>query len=585
MRYFKRFILLLCAIWTTSTFAQPDTLPLDRWVKLLSLKKDPHAAGMNEVVNEILQLDSITRSQVMQYLYDRRANGSKYYMAKSIFAINHLKPQFRFFNFPLGSLTETKEMLDLAYEMEDQQLILMGNRWMASFYDDKEEIGQALFHLQFAIEAEKQQDLLLYSLGELQVWYGELLYATREYEAAKSTLLELRRMAEDSANTTESLHINQHIFLYNTLGLCYEKLGQYDSAMLAFKKALPYSQYATFKEWHQLIEGNMGDIYFLQGNYDSARVLLEKDVVASSNNPFFYDNAANSLQWLARIEVFNGHPEKAIQMLREAEKFLQSMPNEKYLSQIYYACMMAWEKLGRADSVFNYAIRYQSLHDRIEQKAALDRIDIVEIRMINNENLHKIDALNKQKRRVALIRNFFILLCIMFAVYAYLYIQRKRAEIRLREHIVLEEKRKAEIDARTAREQLNVFTNNLIEKNKLVDELQEKLSAKELNEEQLQTISILAQHTILTDEDWERFKSLFEKVYPGFFHHLKNKAPDITLAEQRMAALAKLHVSNKEASHLLGISHASVTKTKQRLRSRLSFENDNELENFIQNIN
>lgn len=146
---------------------------------------------------------------------------------------------------------------------------------------------------------------------------------------------------------------------------------------------------------------------------------------------------------------------------------------------------------------------------------------------------------------------------------------------------MLEDKHKAEAEARDAKNQLTIFTQHLIEKNVLVEKLQDQLTEKALDDEQRQAISALSHHAILTDEDWDRFKSLFEKVYPGFFHHLKSRTPDITLAEQRMAAITKLHISAKEASQLLGISPASVNKTRQRLRTRLGIENDTDLDAYF----
>ena len=74
---------------------------------------------------------------------------------------------------------------------------------------------------------------------------------------------------------------------------------------------------------------------------------------------------------------------------------------------------------------------------------------------------------------------------------------------------------------------------------------------------------------------------MFEKVYPGFFHSLRQKSSDITLAELRMAALCKLQVPPKEAASLLGISPNSVNKTRQRLRSRLSLDPDVNLEAYF----
>ena len=94
----------------------------------------------------------------------------------------------------------------------------------------------------------------------------------------------------------------------------------------------------------------------------------------------------------------------------------------------------------------------------------------------------------------------------------------------------------------------------------------------------------MAVHGQTPEEDWARFKTLFEKVYPGFFQYLRITSPEITSAEQRVAAFAKLRISSKEASALLGISHASVNKTRQRLRARLGLDPEADLENYLGNL-
>ena len=88
-----------------------------------------------------------------------------------------------------------------------------------------------------------------------------------------------------------------------------------------------------------------------------------------------------------------------------------------------------------------------------------------------------------------------------------------------------------------------MFTENIIEKTNLVEKLEHQLSNKIITAEEQQLIFELGQQTILTEDDWDKFKSLFEKIFPLFFQRLKNTAPDITLAEQRMAALTRLQLT------------------------------------------
>ena len=77
---------------------------------------------------------------------------------------------------------------------------------------------------------------------------------------------------------------------------------------------------------------------------------------------------------------------------------------------------------------------------------------------------------------------------------------------------------------------------------------------------------------------------LFEKTNPGFFTKLKTIVNDITLAEQRMAALTRLNLTTKQKAAVLGISPNSVIKAKQRLRDRFKFETDSQVEEFLTNL-
>lgn len=99
----------------------------------------------------------------------------------------------------------------------------------------------------------------------------------------------------------------------------------------------------------------------------------------------------------------------------------------------------------------------------------------------------------------------------------------------------------------------------------------------EINEE-------LLNQSILTENDWLRFKDMFDKANPGFIEQLKSIAPDISAAEIRFAALTRLNLGNKHMAAMLGIGTDAVRKTKSRLRVRLQLPAETELENFIKSI-
>ena len=157
-------------------------------------------------------------------------------------------------------------------------------------------------------------------------------------------------------------------------------------------------------------------------------------------------------------------------------------------------------------------------------------------------------------------------------------------KIQLQRQEALEQKRQAEKEVESAHKQLKDFTKNIVEKSELIETLQKALLQKEITSEQHQLITELTHQTILTDADWDKFKSLFEKVYPGFFIIMRETARDITLAELRMAALIRLQLTTKESAALMGVSLDTVHKTRQRLKQRLQLVREEDLDHVILSV-
>lgn len=123
------------------------------------------------------------------------------------------------------------------------------------------------------------------------------------------------------------------------------------------------------------------------------------------------------------------------------------------------------------------------------------------------------------------------------------------------------------------KEELKRFTAIVKEKNKVIDSFQkDNEHQKHTLNAQLSydnTITSLMQATILTSDEWVEFRKLFSQVYPGFLGKIRNKFPELTETDERLFALTKLNLSNKEISLMLGISTDSVYKIRYRLSKKL----------------
>lgn len=151
-------------------------------------------------------------------------------------------------------------------------------------------------------------------------------------------------------------------------------------------------------------------------------------------------------------------------------------------------------------------------------------------------------------------------------------------------------------------QQLHEFAHVLLDKNTRLGELEMALNAIKANA--AETIEpdtdettpsaqdsqsddfdqYLYNRRILTDTDWEVFKSYFERGHPGYLQRLRTSFPKLSGAEERLLLLLKLNFNSNEASSTLGISKDSVKKGRQRLRKRLGLKANEDLEQFIQSF-
>jgi len=266
-------------------------------------------------------------------------------------------------------------------------------------------------------------------------------------------------------------------------------------------------------------------------------------------------------------------------------------PDANYLRNACYTTTQIFREIGNYDSAFYYNNLWSVINDSLERVVAISSLAISKAKLNDETSRYNIQNLNKEKRSQLLLRNIVIASIVVLSFVAVLFVNRQRLKERLKTEKAEKEKLRMEQEnlrmeqeVASAKDQLKMFTENIVEKTTLIEKLESQIKGKEATSEQQTIIAELGRQTILTEDDWNKFKSLFEKIYPGFFINLKEKFPDITLAEQRMAALTRLQLTPRQMASMLGISVDSVHKTRQRLRQRLHISPGSSLEEIMVGI-
>ena len=372
--------------------------------------------------------------------------------------------------------------------------------------------------------------------------------------------------------------------LLNNIGLCFLKMEQYDSAVHYLAQAVEAAKVGKDTFWVALTTGNLGHAYYKMGRYDKAWPLIETDYKVSirMNQP---GSASNAAQTLATMALYKGSLHEAEQYMRYADKNKITYEPEGLIN--YYSNLYTYTRLK---GNFALAVQYADSLDLYTKRLEADRdkkiLEQAKLRVQVDKYNTNIQLLEKDRARQILLRNLLFVILILAALLTVTWIRRiqfqrrKEAELNL-----IKEKNAADLLLH-AQNELSTYTQALVEKNELIQSFRTEIEALQhsgsmQHDERMARMVDLTNSSILTDDDWKRFRELFDQVYPGFFIRLKEKMPDLTPGEIRLLALTKLQITPRDMAGMLGISADSIKKTRHRLRRKINLPEDGTLDEVV----
>lgn len=476
-----------------------------------------------------------------------------------------------------------KKAVQLASQENDDQLL---SEVYSAYAEHCTRIARVEDYLFYSFKAlELQQRLGAEHFPHIStLWFDmcKALYVTREYRL--SLQYGLKALSVTSKD----------VFTLDLVGACYKKLGLYDSSFYYYNKLANILQpdaggtVDVFKEkWLIIANGNIGENLALQQKYDLALPML-KEYALKSGEVVDAFNVALANNALANL-YFTQHQ---FALALGCWKITYAWANAKDVMNMEYAAKAtegiaaAYSGLGRIDSAFLYSTLFHKHSDslnaftnRSNLRAAKAKIAFEEMQ----SGLQSARAANKQQR---LIMNFIIGGIILFAIIALLLYNRKLWRQKYKTAILERKRQVAEMESKRAKEQIALFTQQIIDKNNLINKLTEELAQTEHAVAEKNTaFENLLQYTLFTDSEWEKFRMEFYRAYPEFFPAFKKLVSHPTPAEERLATLIYLDLSNQQIANTLGISKDSVTRGKRRLKQRLNLPADEVLEVYIRNLN
>lgn len=160
-----------------------------------------------------------------------------------------------------------------------------------------------------------------------------------------------------------------------------------------------------------------------------------------------------------------------------------------------------------------------------------------------------------------------------------------------KEKIIKLQNEKLEAEVNYRNQELASTTLHLINKNQLLTEVKENLKETQHVVDDstqvtgnIQRIISKIDRNIQRDSNWEMFQIHFDRVHVNFINRLREKHPNLSQQNIKIAAYARMNLSTKKMAELLNISVVSVEKARYRLRKKMNIARNENLNEYISKI-
>ncbi|MES2652612.1 MAG: hypothetical protein V4663_12790 [Bacteroidota bacterium] len=575
----KYLLLYLCwAAFFIPSLAFSQTLTTEKLIEGLKVSTVYQTQKFGELCADLLtnfnkRTFSIQEKEVQEYLLknDNSRLRIRMFMYER-FAYQEMKKSDT-----LNSPEHYLRMIKLANPLEDEQLLSE----LYSKYAALCEPSKKLYYLLKCIEIREHIGSNYFpDISANYYWASNLLYSITDYKSSASYAARCVALYKEKEKRDYLFH---YILAADLAGASYLKINKPDSAIYYYKHignlindriANPNNYKSpltpqTLQIWQGVVNGGTGKAYLLQKKYDSAYSLLLQNLKSSTDFKQ-WDDVAGIQNSLAKIDRIRQNTPLALSRYLQAYRLGFKSSNLSVLVIAAEGVSSSFAILKQHDSAYIYHKRYLQWKEIVDKNISQSRLDIIKAQ-VDFEKMQKTllqsqNNLINQKR----IRNSILIAIVFLTAIALLLYNRKSLRMSLQNEKLEKEKQKSAAEIIYAQQQINFFIQNIAEKNNLINQLQSQITAADNSEINL----ALSHFTILTEDDWQKFKINFEIINHGFLHRLKQKMPQITQGEQRIILLAKLGLNTKEMANATGVSPETIRSVSSRMRKKFNLDID-----------
>lgn len=515
------------------------------------------------------QIDSL--NQVVKTLKNDR---------EKVYALVLLSQTYSSYNLK-SSIKEAEKALDLAKENGDTDLIsyALFNAGNACFMHGLNETAANYFYSYLDIQKQNNHTQgIAYALASI----GALRLKMQDFEAAKSNLLQglniLNQAVKDNSTGTSHQQI-PHIL--NNLGIVYQNLQQYDSALWYYRQSIRSSAGATDPGYLRASTyNNIGGLFLDAKNPDSAYTPLAKAMqVRIARNDLAGQAASHNR--LGEYYLLIGNPQKALNSFYSGLNIAQSIGSIELQSSFTEKLFSYYKQADNADSALKYLEQYNEFMQILNNEETLNELTRLELSAAFKEK-QKIARIEQERLNTIYFFTALLLILLLWIFVLGYFLMRGRVgrlnleknNLKLVGHNAILEKENFEKELEIRNKELSTHVMGMIKKNETISQIIELLNAKQNKENSGYFRQIIRDLSKLQDDGlWEEFEIRYQQVHNKFYEKLQATSPNLTTNERRLCAFLRLNMTTKDIASITGQSIRSIEVARTRLRKKLDITN------------
>ena len=339
----------------------------------------------------------------------------------------------------VDSMLVLLEGREMQYKFEYAHSLLAKGRLLREQKKENQAFKQYFDGRKFA---EKNLDQC--SLSDFSNSLGVIRYQQQQYDKAIPYLKQAFEESEacDTSNFHYDFILPQSVL--NTTALCFEKLGELDSAVFYYHKALnfiqdrgaEYPQKEVFVNTARaVIEGNLGGAYARLGNFEEAEKHLKTNISINDRPGHPIEDAQTAKLKLARLYLDHALFAKTNTLLGELQSDLEtgrgkSSSNSEIWTKWYELKWLYNKEKQNLPEAYHYLERYHTFKDSLDQvNSGLSHADIDQV-FKEHEQQYQLSLLQKDNELktvylAALIIFLIMTLCVALVIGYYLNLSKK----------------------------------------------------------------------------------------------------------------------------------------------------------------